>query len=240
MSVKQTFRILMLLLSFSWGITAQQGEMKSLLKKVADFYTNSGEYYIDINYKMYRGLTGNQVTESYNGVLIKKGAFYKMEVLGTEVLQFGDEKLILDHNNKLISYAKDKTQNPAELITNMNTFLQYYNEYQILDKGSNWVCEFVSSKKNIQQLPYGRVLLYVNKKTYALARQELYFSSVVPFKGKNGDTEYDYGRLIITLENSLKKNTEITSLEDYIKSNSEGKIELREAFSAYRVIDQTQ
>lgn len=222
------------------SVSAQKMQVKDVLKKVTAFYTNADQYQIDITYKMHRGLSGNNITESYKGSMIKKGSYTKMEALGSQVFQFSKTHLVVDHNQKVIAYNKLNTNGLSNSPLDVSDFLKYYDESQIIDEGNMLVCEMVSTRKNFQ-LPYGKVVLYINKDNYSVAKQELYFSNLIPFKNKENNTqEQDYGRLVILLNHHFDNEIAIAELKDYIIIGSNNRPLLQKKYAAYKLLDQTK
>jgi len=222
------------------GINAQKLSVKEVLGKVTVFYTNADQYQIDITYNMLRGLSGNNITESYKGSMVKKGSFTRMEALGSQVFQFSKTHLVVDHNQKVIAYNKSNANGLSNSPLDVSDFLKYYDKSQIIDKGTMLVCEMVSTRKNFQ-LPYGKVVLYINKNNFSVAKQELYFSNLIPFKNKENNTqEQDYGRLIILLNHNMGGEVTTTELKDYVTIGSNNKPLLQKKYAAYKLIDQTK
>ncbi|MBQ4820655.1 hypothetical protein [Aquimarina sp. MMG016] len=229
--------LLILFLGIQFTIKAQDLEVKEVLSKTEEFYENQESYDVSVTYNMFRGLTGTNITESYQGSFAKDKDKYLMKVLGSEILQFNKGKLIINHKEKTIRYEKGASDNVSMTsLFNIDEFLTYYDKTKAQTKGNAIVCELVSTKKNFQ-LPYGKVVLYLNKSDYSITKQVLYFSSLIPFAEDNKQVQ-DYGRLELemTYQNQQKSTF---SWEEYINISSDNKATLQEKYKAYALLHQS-
>ncbi len=239
--IKYLFTItLIMVMCISTASAQQNHQVKEVLKKITQFYTSANHYQIDIVYNMHRGLSGNTITESYQGKMIKKGDFTKIEALGSKILHFSKARLIVDSNKKVITYNSLSGNTLNNTPVDVGAFLKYYDQSQIIDKGTILLCEMISTRKNFQ-LPYGKVILHIDKENYSVVKQELYFSNLIPFLNKEDNIqEQDYGRLIILLSHNLNTIPEVPKLKDYIKIETNNGLVLQDAYTQYRLIDQTE
>ena len=229
--------LLPLFLFLGGNLYAQNKEAKELLDKVAAFYENSSAYQVELTYNMHRGLTGNNITESYKGSIIKNGSFLKMELLDSEILQFKEAQLIIDNSAKQVLYI-DKSTGLDNSPLNISAYLDYYTKTVVTNKGNIIVCEMVPQEIS-GQLPYGKVVLYINKDTYSLEKQELFFSNLIPFKNENNEDVNDYGRLVIELKHQkLNEDQKTYKLSDYISISSGDEASLTGKYSGYNLIKQ--
>lgn len=236
--MKQRINIVIFLV-MSTCLYAQQMDVKSVLEKTTDYYSNIKEYQIDMTFTMYRGITGDNITESYMGSVQKTKTCTVNTVLGVEVYQFPDVKLVVDTAKKNIIYSKSGASNGSGPIE-IESLLNYYDKTKLNDGGKEWICEMVSTQKTFNQLPYGKVVLYINKKNYSVSKQVLYFSSLIPFKSKSGnEMEQDYGRLTIDLKNQPGKRETKNKLSDFIITSVDGKINVHKDYASYELINQT-
>ncbi|GAA3591166.1 hypothetical protein Q4Q39_15830 [Flavivirga amylovorans] len=230
-----------LLLGLVQNTEAQKSSVKELLNKVSNFYLNKNQYHIDMTFTMYRGITGNEATESYTGTMEKNDKYNKNSILGTLVYRFPEAQLIVDNNQKRVIYNDLDTSEMQNYPVDLSAYMKYYDKSQILEEGNQWVCELVVSQNTFSELPYGKVLLYINKNDYSITKQVLFFSNLIPFQGKEAsDIEQDYGRLHIDLSYNFNKEIEKKELAYFITKTANSKIQLQKDFASYQLIDQTE
>jgi len=234
---KQILYISILLLSFS----GHAQTVKEVLEKASAYYANTHQYQLSMTYTLFRGLSGDRATESYTGTMTKVNNYSQISVLNTTVFQFPEARLVIDEDRKIVAYSEiGSTENVGSPV-DVSSFLQYYSEAQILDKGTYWQCELVAEKKALTNLPYGKVILDIDKRDYQIRKQELFFANLIPFKDKNGELEErDYGRLIIQLKQQGNDVVETKTLGDFILKTASNKIQLQQPYAAYELIDQTE
>jgi hypothetical protein len=242
MTIQNSHIILVLLLGFLKGtsVCAQERDIKDILDRASKFYTEQPQFKVDMTFTMYRGFYGENVTESYQGTMQKKGDFIKNTMLNTQVYQFPKAKIIIDEDGKTLTYTPMDTGRTLKAPIDLGVFLEYYQQSQVLDQGNEWVCEMVAERKNIGTIPYGKVVLHISKEDYHITRQELFFSQRVPFKSKNGSgTEQDFGRLVIDLVHHKETAVETRNLSDFIVVSNPKKLRLQGNYANYRLIDRT-
>ncbi|MDY8138496.1 hypothetical protein [Aquimarina sp. 2201CG5-10] len=218
---------------------AQGEKTKELLNKVTTSYENKKQYQIAVTYNMHRGFTGNTITESYNGKMIRNDDFTQFKLASSEILRFSQSQLSIDHDEKKIIYSQNnKNGNVQNSPLDINGFLEYYDQTKITEKNDVLICEMVSTKTNFQN-PYGKVVMYINKNSYQIEKQELFFSTLIPFaESDNNAKKMDYGRLVILLNHEDLKNKAKPNLGDYIDVSSKNKMSLKEQYQGYTLINQ--
>ena len=219
-------------------ILSQENISKELLEKVAIHYKQQSDYTIDMQYQMLRGFTGNIVTESYKGTIIKKGDVSKYKVLQSEVLQFGGQQLVIDHGQKLLMYnkvAKTADQMPISI----DGFLESFEIEGVQEQGD--VIQYQLKKKaGATAFPYNKIILKINKEKYQVVLQELFFANKLPFNDTTSKNVPDNARLRITMNHKESIDKKLPKLEAYIQADKNGKIQPTAAYKMYQFIDQTQ
>ncbi|WP_298320823.1 hypothetical protein [uncultured Aquimarina sp.] len=230
--------IVFIMICTSVSIHAQHTDARKILENVALFYKNTAQYQIDVTYNMHRGFTGNNITESYTGEMVKNGDFSKFKVLNSEIIYFSDDQLTISHTDKTIAYSKKTGTSVSSSPVEIEGFLKFYDQIAITEKNGQLKCEMVSSKYNPSN-PYGKVIIYINKDKYYIEKQELFFAESIPFVDeKNNERESDVGRLVILLkQKSLEDQTRVT-LQDYFTFSSGKKVILSSKYSEYNFINQ--
>ncbi|PKV51937.1 hypothetical protein ATE84_4037 [Aquimarina sp. MAR_2010_214] len=237
--MKNIYKYIAILLCCIGGIqqgNAQNTDVKDLFDKVTQSYNDKKQYQIDVTYNMHRGLTGNTVTESYEGKIVKNNDFSLIKIMDSEILQFTEGQLNINHAAKTAIYMNSKSS-PSNQLLNINSFLEYYDKTIVTEKNGVLICEMVSTKPNIQN-QYGKVILHINKENYWIEKQELFFSKLIPFVDNNTTRKMDYGRLVIYLKYRGLENSTAPVLKDYINVLSKQKITLAEQFHGYHLTHQ--
>ena len=218
----------------------QSVKIKDVLDKATTFYTTKNQYRIDMKFTMYRGFSGNNKTESYTGIMERNGDYMKNSILNTTIYQYPKSKIIIDDDVKTLTYTLVDMQSLQNVPVDLNIFLEYYKESQVIDGGKVWICEMVYVDEKILAPPYGKVVLYIDKKDYSIQKQELFFSNRIPFKSKKGnEIEQDYGRLVITLSHDMNVTITPKNQSDFISVNNSNSIRLSETYSSYQLINST-
>ncbi|MBQ4819098.1 hypothetical protein [Aquimarina sp. MMG016] len=218
---------------------AQNEKAKDVLEKVKKSYDDKKQYEIETIYNMHRGLTGNSITESYKGEMVRNEDVTRFRVLKTEILQFPKAQLNIDHNQKKVIYAKTQIGAASQHSPiDVSVFLKLYYETSVTEKNGVLICEMVSNKP-VSQNPYGKVVLHINKNTYLIEKQELFFSTLIPFVDEESNTKkMDYGRLVILLQLKDLQNNSKPALSDFITISPDNNISLTEQYKGYTLINQ--
>jgi len=217
---------------------AQNEKTKDLLKKVQQAYENTKQYQIAVTYNMHRGFSGNNITESYQGTMVKNGKFSQFKALNSEIIQFPRIQLTIDHTEKVARYAKtEKGATVPNSPLDVANFLKFYDKTIVTEREGILVCEMVATKVNMQN-PYAKVVLHVDKKTYRIEKQELFFTAMIPFVESDGKTrKMDVGRLVILMDFKETEEQAEPTPNDFIVLSGKDDISLTEQYQGYRLIN---
>jgi len=217
--------------------TLSAQDFNNTLEKVNKYYKTVKSYNITSTYSMYRGYSGNTVTESYDSKMYKTKAVIGVTALGAEVLTFSNAKITVNDKDKTIVYAKIKSENFRNNLIDVEKLSQFYNQTAFKEDGNTIIYE-ISLKEKASNVPYNKIVFHVNKDDFSLAKQEFFFASKLPFTSKEGLREHDLGRMVITYTASKDEPKNI-KIEDYVVSNSNDNISLSKAYDGYKLINQT-
>ncbi len=219
-------------------LKAQEPSVKEVLDKVTHFYKNKNSYRIEMTFSMLRGLSGNKVTEIYDGTLEKNGDYIRTVFLESEVHKFRNGQVTVDDKKRTIIFSDLVTDHssPAEVASLLN----YFKKSQLTDGGEKkWICELVAVQNTFSQLPYGKVVLHIDKNNFSVLKQVLYFSTLVPFQDENsGGTVNDYGRLAIEMKHDFDGQVQKRSLKEFIIKETNQNLQLTGQYRSYQLIDQ--
>jgi hypothetical protein len=216
-----------------WNTYAQN--VIEILDKADRYYLTNSSFEIEMTYKMYRGLQGNTVTESYKGLVQKKDGYSKTTMVDSDIIQYDHGVLLIDHQDKLISYQKHQGSSQNYSPIHLEGFIKGFKKSKVTDKGDYWFCEMINTGQ-VTQIPYGKVTFHVKKIDYQITKQVLFFNSQIPFKNELGKSEMDFGRLELELKLKNDVLVEETPLNKYLLIDKEGEIILQEEYALYEVL----
>jgi len=210
---------------------------ESILNKVFDYYKTAESYSYNCTYNMYRGFTGNIITESYKGTIFKDGNISRITALNSEILSYPNAQLTISNDSKLIIYIKKRVDFVEKSPVDISLFLKYF-EGNIVSQENNIIKYEMTLTKNNFQIPYQKVVFYINKTNYSLIRQELFFATKLPFKNAEGESVNDFGRMEIIFSPNNHSLKNIKKIEDFLIIEKDT-IKLTKAYQNYQLIDQS-
>ena len=219
-------------------VNAQQPTAAESLAKIETYYKTAKSFSIQVKYNMYKGHTGNHLTESYEGTMTKNGAVSQIKILGSEILQFPEAQLTINKDNKTLVYNEISGESLKKSPLDVSTFLKYYKETSTKVSGNMLIHEMVL-KNNQMPIPYSKIVIYINKANYQLVKQELYLSTKVPFVDEKGKDTKDVARMEISFKYNKKSMTKTPRLKDYVQLEPNKKVRLTQAYAAYTIIAPT-
>ncbi len=181
------------------NVTAQNPRALEVLSKVTDLYKTKPNYQIQFEFNFKRG-TALKSAYAYKGILEKREGITKLSLLDTEVLSFPQAHLTINHTNKTILFRKS-TKAIVGSPVDISTFLEYFEIKAFKAVQTQWICELKVMSKD-HQTPYHKVVLYIDKESYTLEKQELFFANKMPFQTEEGTTIYDKAQLDILCKHS--------------------------------------
>ena len=232
------FNLLFLLIG-NQVVFAQQTKALEVLSNVEAYYKTKEVIDLEVEYKMYRGYTGDNLTESYTGFLYKNGEVLQMKILGSEIVQFPQAQITIDQENKTLYYNKVTDDKPQNSPLDMSAFLTFYKEGSTRITGNNIIIELIKKNAKIP-ISYNKIILTVNKESYALEKQELYLATKVPFVDNEGNDMEDVGRIKVTFKTNPTPANKKLKLEDYVVLERNNKVLLAKPYKEYSIIDQTK
>ncbi len=215
-------------------ISAQN--FSDILEKVNAYYKTASTYNIQSTYTMYRGYTGNTITESYKSTMYKTDNVVGINALGAEVITFSNAQITINSTNKTILYTKGN--NIKNNVIDVNALSKFYDQTSVKEEGNNIIYE-ISLKQKALNIPYSKLIFHINKNDYSLIKQEFFFTSKLPFTNKKGERENDFGRMEIIYSSNPKLLKNNIQLEDYLVINSNNEVSVTNTYKNYQLINQT-
>ena len=234
-NIKYLAGITFLLIGMS--IYAQPPSALEAFTKIENYYKTVKKFNFQIEYKMFRGYSGNEVTESYKGSIYRYGDISQIKILGSEILQFPEAQLTINSENKTIRYNKISKDVIQKSPVDVSTFLKFYKETSAKISGNILIYEMVLKNAQIP-IPYNKIIIHVNKDTFEIEKQIFYFATKVPFVDESGDETLDSARMEISFKQNSFTTQKVPKLNDYVFVEGNN-VRLAKAYQTYTIIDQT-
>lgn len=215
---------------------AQELSAEDILKNVETYYKNVEVLDVEMEYKMFRGYTGNNLTESYKGTIYMNGKISRIEILGSEIVQLPKAKIIINNDKKTVTYNELKNDAIQNSPLDMSTFFKFYKTSSIKYKGNLIIQEMIQKELKIA-LPYNKIVLYIDKTSYQVKKQELYFSTKMPFVDKNGKSLPDQARMEISFSPNPQPLKIVPKLSNYVHINSDKAVTLSKNYASYSIVN---
>lgn len=218
---------------------AQEITALKTFNKIESYYKAVNILDIEMEYKMFRGHTGTTPTESYKGTMYKNEGVSRVNILGSEIIDLPEAKLIVNKEAKTITYNKKSNKETQKSPVDVSMFLKFYKEASTKISDHIIIHEMVLKKDIQMAMPYSKIVIYVDKNSYQIQKQELYLSTKVPFINKNGKEAVDFARMEIKFKTNPNPLKKVPKLKDYVRIDTNKKVHLSQNYSAYKIIDQT-
>jgi len=230
--MKEAIYIYVLLLGLG---TVFAQDAKTIITKAQQCY-NKDTYSLEMKYHSYATYTTNEVFTSYDAVLIKKETDVYYKISNTEMILVGTDMLKIAHDQKLVQHnqvnqASASQMNPMDI----EKLLPYFVKKEVKETDTTYQCTFYTSE--ITQLPYSRLEVFVNKNTYEIQKQIMYFNQVKKYKIANGEIKSNYPRMeIICHPMGTDIDNEKFVLSNYIHKKG-STVTLHKKYSNYKLVD---
>ncbi len=221
---RSAFIISVVFLFTGFSAVAQQLEvMKDLIAKAQNAIDKQPFVRSDLEYNFYPTYTHKSASETFKGQFIKNGDTNYTKINETIFLTNikTNTSLKLNKLEKIILLGEN---NIEQALTNLNlfeSFMNLFKTHQVIDKGTYWQC--VLATDVITKLPYGKVVIDIDKKDYNIRKQELFLLGQFPYKDTDGNTLMGNPRIEILLTNhsNLVSESEktISQFSSYITYN---------------------
>lgn len=220
--------------NFSYGFQKKDSIAAiDVLNKVLEVYSNTNQYRFDVDYTSYGSYEDNEVLEHYKGKVYKSANTFYSKTQNTIILSNAKKSLKIYEDEKAIEVYDNSTQvTEVQNLININAFLKHYKHKTIEEKGKLYICTFQTGY--ITQMPYGKIVLYINKEDYTIIKQDLFLLARLPYYTKYGEKKMGNPRIEISFSNfkrqlnteekkSIKLSTYITIKGNTIKGSQKYK-----------------
>lgn len=195
--------------NFSYGFQKKDSIAAiAVLNKVQEVYSKTNQYRFDVDYTSYGSYEDNEVLEHYKGKIYKSSNTFYSKTQNTIILSDANKSLKIYEDEKAIEVYDNSTQvTEVQNPTNINAFLKHYKQITIEEKDKLYICTLQTGY--ITQMPYGKIVLYINKENYTIIKQDLFLLARLPYYTKSGEKKMGNPRIEISFSNFKKQlNTE--------------------------------
>jgi hypothetical protein len=216
---------------------------KKILGKTESFYKDADSYALKVVYEFFEKENASVALETIQGAIQKKGTNYYSKIGPAELIYLDDVFLKINHDEKAVLYSKlpDNSDNKTKIVTpvEITSLLGYFDCIQVMEENKTFICDL--SFKKIDMLPYNKMVLVIDKNTYAIKKQELYMIAGKTYPGMAASTQKTLaGKMVITFT-TLNKGSVAPTL--FKKSNYiiEGRaVSLSNKLASYKLYNTTQ
>lgn len=210
-------------------LTAIQVVKKATLEmSKQDYLSYETKYTLYLDYKT------THVHEQYFGRILKKNNVNYFKIKNTEFVSFQNYGLKINHDEKALIVEK-KTNESNDSPLSIENYLKGYDSKLIQSNPLYFICEFTPSK--LTQIMMSKVVLYIKKTDYSIAKQELFLSENMESKDAKGKTIYTTPRLEIVLSPKAKdekRDTPLVTKDNYF-TEKKNEILISKRLAAYQL-----
>ena len=236
-----TFTSILLLLICNSALAQRTPQASFLLEKSKEYYQTIGDFEVTAKYELYRGTKGAHLLDSRDMITRKKDEFFYTKGANMEYLTTPTGALKINHSQKAIEYASNTGQNNWQnAFINVAEYLNYFATNKVEELENDF--KVTLQTPLLTQLPYTTIVLYLNKQTFAISKQELLLADRLRYKDNNGQEQEAIKRLVIKItalnsdhftisDNALKLSSYLNDLND--------KVTLGKSYTAYTLVNRT-
>ncbi|MDR6764546.1 hypothetical protein J2Y38_004779 [Flavobacterium sp. 2755] len=223
-------------LVFSINTYSQEKKLtaRQIITKAADAYNEAAYITYNSNYNLYLDYNSKKVYEHYSGMVLKKNNVNYFKIKNTEFITFKNIGIKINNDEKAIVIEKQKKKIDESPLS-LKNYLDAYNAKLIETDNKNYICELTPNK--ITQIMLSKIVIYIRKKDYSIAKQSLFFVEQMESKDSKGKRMYSLPRLEITFTprpRDEKSDSYLVSKENYF-SEKGSDITISKRFSTYQL-----
>ena len=176
-------KILLLMCFVFSSAFCQNEKVAFLLNKAKESFYAAENFHVNTTYKIYKGYDSTKPHEVSNGILVKKSNNIYSKINELEVISTSKYYLKINHKEKAILLNKP-FKNPTQIDQyNLQQLMDYVDIGNLKENNNNWIIELKA--KPITQLPFSKILIQINKKTYLIENQIFYYFEQLDFSKNN-------------------------------------------------------
>lgn len=215
----------------------QQEKMTAIqvLKKATQVFEKQDYVSNNSKYVLYLDYTSKKAYEQYNGIVLKKNNVNYFKIKNTEFVAFKDYGVKINHDEKAIVIENGSTNEMQESPLSLDNYLKGFDSKLILTNKEYFICELTPAK--ISQIMLSKIVVYIKKTDYSIAKQTLFFIEKMESKDAKGKTIYTTPRLEISFNPRIKDNKRddlLVNKENYFTEKG-NEIIVSKRLSAYQL-----
>lgn len=184
---------------------AQEAKVNTILKTYTKKILEDKGHQVTINYKIYKGHKQTEPHESMTGIVVKQGAKSYTKMGEVEIVNTPKMYLKINHKEKAM-LLNNGVVAPDQLNMNIDEFLQYAKAEITNENASSWTI-LLTPKGKITQLPFSKLIIEMEKKTYRVKRQVFYYYSQLNFSENFKENDFANVKLEANYSNYSKRYT---------------------------------
>lgn len=200
---KSTILVLLFFLS-SFTCTIAQENISTIIKKYTASLGNTQK--VDIVYKIYKGHSSSIAEEIKRGFFCKDGDKLYTKIGDVEIINLPDIHLKINHTEQAILVANGMVA-PTNVNFNLEEFSKYLTTELIGSTSKNLTLIFTPNE-NITQVPFEKLIVTLDKRSYQLKKQVFYYRTKMNFSNnlKGDDVKKVKLEVIFSNYRNLNKN----------------------------------
>ncbi len=217
--------------------SADRTKIEGLIEKAQKKYASAPDFQFSAVYQLFGSYKSSTVSESYKGVFAKNKKNSYAKIHTTEFVKLNTFNIKVDNESKLMQVTKDGNGNGDLFPYQLGELLSNFNDFKISSTDLEWICTLTAPK--VTFVPYGKVILHINKKDYSLTKQTMYLLQQNQYTDSKGKKLIGYPRLEITFSKVLWNSDAYApkfELSSYIYQ-SKNKYHVSKKYKSYQIVD---
>lgn len=201
----------------------------SLLKQSREAYDQNIGFSFKTQNVVYESFTSSKILENTNGKFCKHGTNTYLKIHDGEIAKIDDFTIKIDGNTRLMQIVKSNNNEPQ--VYDLTSLSKSYTTFTISETASEYKCTLEAEK--VSPTPYGKVIIYIDKKTKLIKKQTMFLYSSVFIKNKEYTPRID---MIFSDFIVIKTKPKELLASNYIKKVN-SKYYPSKTYEGYQIID---
>lgn len=189
------------------------------LKKISDVYESMEDIALNLDYKVFEDHFSSIPKETERGLYFRKGKNEFSELLGVTTVQFENEKVFINKDEKIIILTDFVTMRDSSFL-GINFFISSLDKIgtlnkKIISKSSSCLSINYGSEK----IPYKVIEIFYNPKTFLMSKAILYYRekmSMDDSSPKKSGTPPRVEILFTNIDQARIKESDVFNYSNYI------------------------
>lgn len=188
-------------------------QVKNDRKAITDLFTKSQKVYVNAEnfkfstaYKLFNTYKSTTVAEKYEGIVFKQKDDFYSKIGTTEFVKLNEDYIKIDHASKLMQIGKVDREDAGSQSYDLTALLSNFTVFELTETADYFICKLTAPA--ITFVPYSKVIVYINKKSYMMSKQILYMLKKINYKDAKGQIQESFPRLEIAFSDFQTQNIE--------------------------------